>query len=295
MTGLSIAWQNWSAELAPEIGGAIVSLRLGEQAILRPTAAEARRSASVRRMACYPLLPYANRIAQGRFRFFGVQHSLRVNFPGSPHPLHGIGWQRPWHLVGADACSCELQIEHVPRGDAQLDWPFAFAATQRFVLGPEGLTVSLSITNHSASAAPAGLGLHPLFPRRDGDVLTFESEGAWENGSDMLPSHPVHDGLWDHAAGQYVGAQALDNDFFGWDGRARIDTVRGLRLRLTASPVFASLRVFAPAAQNFYAVEPVTHLTDAINRQVGREGGLAILEPGATLAGTVTIGAQVCP
>jgi aldose 1-epimerase len=288
-TLLSIAWNDWRADLAPQIGGSVVSLRLGDEAVLRSMPDDALAAGDVRRTACYPLVPYANRIAQGRFRFAGKVHCLRENFPDSVHSLHGVGWRRPWHVLRADARSCDLVVQHRPDGENVLDWPFEFDAHQRYVLRPEGLVVSLSVTNTSSADAPVGLGLHPLFPRRPRATLAFKAYGAWRNGADMLPAERVSGGEWDHGGGRAIGAADLDNDFFGWDGRAAM-AAPGLRVLLAASSVFSALRVFTPAGRDFFAVEPVSHCADAINR-----GGLAILAPGATLAGTMTLGAEATP
>jgi aldose 1-epimerase len=288
-TLLSITWDDWRADLAPEIGGSVVSLSLGKHAILRPTPPEVLAAGDVRGTACYPLVPYANRISQGRFRFAGETHGLRENFPDSVHPLHGVGWRRPWQVTTADARSCELKVQHEPDGENVLDWPFAFAAHQRFALGPEGLVVTLAVTNTSPADAPAGLGLHPLFPRRTGEQLAFKAEGAWRSGPDMLPAERVRGGDWDYGAGRAVDAADLDNDFLGWDGRVAL-AAPGLQVHVSASSVFSALRVFTPAGRDFFAVEPVSHCADAINR-----GGLAVLAPGASLAGTMTIGAQMTP
>jgi aldose 1-epimerase len=286
---LSITWGEWRAVVAPGIGGSVVSLSLGEHAILRPTPADALAAGDVRRTACYPLVPYANRIAHGRFLFAGATYALRENFPGSVHPLHGVCWRRPWQVTSADTRSCELMFQHEPAGEKMLDWPFAFDAHQRFALGPEGLIVSLALTNTSSADAPVGLGLHPLFSRRTAETLAFNAEGAWRNGPDLLPAERVRGGDWDHGAGRAVGAADLDNDFFGWDGRVSM-TAQGLKVLVSASSVFSALRVFTPSGRDFFAVEPVSHSADAINR-----GGLAVLAPGASLAGTMTIGAEVTP
>ena len=60
-------------------------------------------------MACFPLVPYANRIANGRFAFAGDEVQLRRNWDRDPHPLHGQGWRSAW------------TIEHERRG-AGHDW-----------------------------------------------------------------------------------------------------------------------------------------------------------------------------
>jgi aldose 1-epimerase len=287
VTRFCLSFEDWRAEIAPHIGGSILSLTHARRTVLRPTPEQAVEAGAVRRTACFPLVPYANRIAAGRFFWDYRAHRLAENFPASPHPLHGVGWRRPWHVVAVDECSCVLRLEHRPQGGEQRDWPFAFDAEQKISLGMCGLRVDLSVINAEQSAAPLGLGLHPLFPRRGSERLIFNAAGAWRNGSDLLPSSRVSGGLWEHAAGQSIDAQMLDNDFFGWNGAARIEAECSDPIRIIASPVFSCLRVFTPAHKDFFAVEPVSHTTDAINRDGAAE--LLRVPPGARLSGTMTI------
>jgi aldose 1-epimerase len=292
VTRLLLAFEDWRSEVAPHIGGSILSLSRAAQPILRPTSQDALASGSVRRTACYPLVPYANRIARGRFRWAGVEHTLPENFPGSAHPLHGVGWRRPWRVVSVDAHSCCLRLEHRPSSDIAQDWPFAFDVEQTISLRADGMMIDLSVVNAGEFPAPLGLGLHPLFVRRGSERIQFTAAGAWRNGPDMLRSAPISGGLWNHSEGQRVGAQGLDNDFFGWDGSACIEDGRAPPIRITASGIFSVLRVFTPPGQDFFALEPVSHLTDAINGTSGQSAAMYIAEPGAQLAGTVWIGAD---
>lgn len=289
MRRISLSCEQWRAEIAPEIGGSILLLTHAGLAILRPTPDEAVAERAVRRTACFPLIPYANRIADGRFTWDGQSHVLAKNFPASPHPLHGIGWCRAWRVVSAGEGTCTLRLEHRPRADDEA-WPFAFDGEQKISLGAEGLQVELSVSNAHSSPAPLGLGLHPLFPRRRGENLYFGAGGAWRNGADMLPAARVSGELWDHSAGQAIGAQNLDNDFTDWQGTARIESESFPAIRLSATPIFSCLRVFTPPDKDFFAVEPVSHCTDAINRQGVSE--LLRVQPGEKLSGTMTIGVE---
>jgi aldose 1-epimerase len=292
---LLLAFEDWRAEVAPHIGGSILSLKRAAQPILRPTSREALASGSVRRTACYPLVPYANRIAQGRFRWQGVEYTLPENFPGSAHPLHGVGWRRVWQVVRADAHSCRLKLEYRPSRDVASDWPFAFDMEQEISLRASGLTISLSVVNASDTSAPLGLGLHPWFVRRGAERIQFTAAGAWRNGPDMLRSTPIRLDAWNHGEGQPVGAHELDNDFFGWNGTARIESGDAPPIRITASGIFSVLRVFTPPGQDSFALEPVSHLSNAINSPSEAGGDMFNAAAGARLEGCVRIGADSPP
>jgi aldose 1-epimerase len=295
VTRLLLAFEDWRAEVAPHIGGSVLSLRRAAQPILRPTSREALASGSVRRTACYPLVPYANRIAQGRFRWEGVEYALPRNFPDSVHPLHGVGWRRAWQIVCVDAHSCRLRLEYRPSRDGASDWPFAFDMEQDISLRAGGLTIGLSVVNAGDSSAPLGLGLHPWFVRRGSERIQFAATGAWRNGADMLRSAPISADVWNHSKGQPVGAHEFDNDFFGWDGTARIESGGAPPIRITASEIFSVLRVFTPPGQDSFALEPVSHLSNAINCPSEAGADMFNAAPGARLAGTIWIGSDSLP
>jgi aldose 1-epimerase len=143
----------------------------------------------------------------------------------------------------------------------------------------------MEIRNTDRRPAPAGLGLHPYFPRAGEVMLRFSAARVWTNGADHLPdsSIPVPP-EWDHADGRLVGSAKLDNCFDGWDGQALISRP-GLQLHIEARDTFRHLVVYTPASRPYFAVEPVSHMNDAIHRLEVERNGLHVLEPGATLSG----------
>ena len=64
MAILELAHGDLRLALDPALGGALLSFRKGDVDLLRPTPAGA---SDVLETACFPLVPYANRIADGRF------------------------------------------------------------------------------------------------------------------------------------------------------------------------------------------------------------------------------------
>ncbi|MDE2296255.1 MAG: aldose 1-epimerase [Gammaproteobacteria bacterium] len=293
-TRIELRAGEWRAAVAPSVGGAIVELSRRDRAILRPTPDAAVAAQDVRRTGAYPLVPYANRIAFGRFGVGGRSYRLRGNFPEGAHPLHGVGWQRRWQVTHADETGCELRLEHRPTGEDALDWPFAFEAIQRVAVDPQGLRIELLARNLEAFPVPLGIGWHPLFPRRDGQHLEFAADGWWRNGDDALPLEAIAGLPWDAERGLAVGDRPLDNDFFGWRGEARLVEPDGLAVRIVAAAPFPVLRVFVPAGRDFLGVEPVSHVADAVNRPTLRSGGMSIVAPGERIGGLVTVGAERC-
>jgi aldose 1-epimerase len=281
-----------SLVVAPEYGAALTGWLLGRTPILRRALPQAVLGGNPHTMACFPLLPYGNRICHGRFRWSGVDYALQPNFGDNPHTIHGIGWQRPWTVEDAHPKSVTLSLAHRP--DAS--WPFAFRAEIDYRLSDETLTVTIQMTNQHAAPAPAGIGIHPHFPKTNAVALRFNATGAWENGPDSLPvQHAPPRPEWQHGEPRAVARSRLDNCFTGWDGIADIHT-GAARLRIEASKVFRQLQVFTPSWGDFFCVEPVSHVPDALNRlDLPEDQVMHVLQPGETLAGTIRFTPVSCP
>jgi aldose 1-epimerase len=275
-----------SIVVAPEIGAGITGWMLGRTALTRRALPEATAGGDSHAMALFPLLPYCNRIGSARFTWQGAAYRLARNFGDNPHAIHGVGWQRPWTLAKAGAGAVTLVLDH--RADES--WPFAFAAEVTYSLNANGLTVAMRLTNRHGAAAPAGLGIHPYFPRAHGPSLRFNAAGVWENGPDVLPQrHGPVPPEWLHADFLPAAESRLDNCFTGWDGRADIQAGPA-SLRIEASAVFRHLQVFTPHWADFFCVEPVTHVPDAVNRpDLPADQAMHVLAPGEALEGTISL------
>ena len=136
MTLLSLRAGRLAVDLAPQAGGSIARFAVeGAGDVLRPATPEALASATGRDTACYPLVPYSNRIADGHLAFGNEEVHLAPNWPGMRHPMHGDGWSHAWSVASADARSAELIYEH----DGREGWPFRYRARQHFRLDDDRL------------------------------------------------------------------------------------------------------------------------------------------------------------
>jgi aldose 1-epimerase len=283
---LSLTAGDSSIVVAPETGAGITGWMLGRTALTRRALPEATSGGDSHAMALFPLLPYGNRIGSARFAWRGEEYRLARNFGDSPHAIHGIGWQRAWTVARVSPSAVTLVLEHRPDSS----WPFAFAAEVRYSLSASGLDIAMRLTNRHGTAAPAGLGMHPYFPREHDPALRFNATGAWQNGADALPErHGKVPPEWQHAEFRPVVQSRLDNCFTGWDGRADIRAGRA-SLRIEASAVFRHLQVFTPHWADFFCVEPVTHVPDAVNLPgLPAEQAMHVLAADEALEGTISL------
>jgi aldose 1-epimerase len=262
---------------------------------MRETPEQALRGGLVRQTCCYPLIPYSNRIAQGRFSFEGVEYPLALNFGDHPHSIHGNAWQKPWQVVEVDDARCLLVLVHHPEDNEAKGWPFAYRAEQIFELSPSGLTLTLSLENEDHRVMPAGLGLHPFFPKRPGVGGQVAAQRGFTKREGGIPrdSIPVPES-WNYRTMRELGDPHVDNCFAGWDGTAHIAwTQEKIALSIEADPLFGHLVVYVPTGRDFFAVEPVSHMNDAISRPDPARYGLSVLRPGERLTAQVRFGVEV--
>ena len=255
--------------LRPDLGGCIAGLWHRDTPILRSTEPSAL-SAS-RPSGCYPLVPYSNRLGYRRFRWKGADYTTQPNFDDNPHSVHGVGWLRAWEIESSSAQEVVLRLVH--RGDA--DWPFAFEARQYFTLTPNSLGVQMVFTNTAEVAQPVGLGWHPYFPKRSRSRLHIELSHRWDSDATQLPVRKVAQPGIDSD----VSHLAFDNCFEGWRGPARI---RDEKFSLQLSSSLSYLVVFTPQQKDYFCVEPVSHVSNAIHMADPAAHGLRTVPAGET-------------
>jgi len=280
-------------ELAPRVGGAIAALheqRDGQRFDwLRPASAEALQRRDPFAMGSFPLLPWCNRIREGRAQSGGRVISIADGHPAAPsgrHPLHGIGWMREWRVDDAGPSSARLSL--VVEADAQ--WPWRFEAEQVFGLDATGLHCEMRLTNRDDGPMPAGIGHHPYFPHRPGTRLRTDTAAMWRADAEVMPlaleATPEVAMLRE---GVELAQLDLDNNFAGWAHQARIDWPGDARaLLLSAEAPLDFFVLYCPRGGAHFCAEPVSQCTDQINllEQHGAPSlGGRLLAPGESLVG----------
>jgi len=268
--------------LRADVGGSIAGLwcdgtpvlRSGEPAVL----------ASAREAACFALLPYSNRLGFRRFRWLGKEYTTAPNFDDSPHSLHGVGWLRAWPVAECSTRAATLHYRHTP--DAH--WPFAFEARQRITLENGCLLLHLALRNTDTREQPAGLGWHTYFARRARSRLCMKTQYKWEHDTQQIPKYKTKCA----EINSYINDLSCDHCFSGGNVAACI-TDKCFALRLESSLHHAV--IFTPAGRDFFCVEPVSHVTDAIHMPDPAACGLVALAPGALLQAAMALHIEKTP
>jgi aldose 1-epimerase len=263
--------------LEPSRGGSVARFDWRGEPLFRPTCGP-----SILDTACFPLVPFSNRIAHGTFRAGSETVRLAPNFPGGGHlhSLHGFGWLASWEVI--------KQSEHravLRHGYVAAEWPWDYGAEQTFALSAGGLSHSLSVTNRATEPMPVGLGFHPYFPRTSHTLYRGLHRGEWQTAPDGLPQvlHERAEAI-DWWQGQPAGDRIVDTVYTGREGWLELAwPERGIALTLAPSDNLDWTVVYTPDGDDFLCIEPVSHMTDAINRNC-----MQLLEPNETVSAHVS-------
>ena len=254
-------------EIAPSLGAAILSLRVDGSNLLRPAGSSV---TDVRDTACFTMLPFANRIAGGRLLHNGEVISIGVDPDGALHALHGHGWRSAWKLIAFERDSATLEFVHDGR-----DWPWPYRATQAVRLRPDGIAIAVALENrHATQAMPAGVGIHPYFTRGANSRVRATAERRWRTDETGLSTDEVDDlrfqGGRAVALDDLVG---LDHFFPSHDACVTVNET----IELSGDSV-AGFHIYAPADDDFFCVEPVSHVPNSFGR--GEVGPRDLILPG---------------
>jgi aldose 1-epimerase len=267
-TGIELQQGALRLALRPDLGGAIAGLWFDGVPVLR--SCEPQRLHSARESGCFALVPYSNRIALRQFDWAGRSYTLAAN-SDEPHNLHGTGWLDAWQVLESSASRVALHYTHP--SDPQ--WPFAFHVEQVFELQGDSLRLAMAATNIDARQTPMGLGWHPYFVRRSRSRVHLELRHRWEADATKLPIKQVVQTTLDAD----VAVLDLDNCFDGWSGPARIRDEM-LSLRMTSSLGHAV--VYTPRGRDYFCVEPVSHVNNALCSGDPKARGVIALAAGET-------------
>ncbi|WP_408899335.1 aldose 1-epimerase family protein [Nocardioides sp. R1-1] len=234
------------------------------------------------------LVPWPNRIRDGRYEFAGTTHQLALSEPKRGNASHGLVRWASWTLAESAANRVVLSY-FLP---AQTGYPWALALRTTYALDGEGLTVTQEATNLASTAAPYASGAHPYLLAGPGPCDGWELElpaatrlvtdddrllpAGREAGDAFRVPSPIGGSVLNHAYGD------LDRDA---DGRATVLLRAGESgVALWVDDRHRWLQVYTgddtPTPRVSVAVEPMTAPPDAFNSG----DDLVVLAPGETFA-----------
>jgi aldose 1-epimerase len=247
------------------------------------------------------LVPWPNRLEDGRYEFDGREHQLPLTEPENGNAIHGLVRWVAWTI--AQRADDRVVMGHTIH--PQPGYPFTVSVSVEYELSAQGLSVRTTATNLGATACPFGAGAHPYLTLGTetvdtlalrvpaGQVMVFDSRDL------PIGTEAVDGTAYDFRTERQIGDTKLDNAFTDLardgDGRARV-LVRdpaGGELTLWVDESYPYLMVFTgdplpDVARRSIAVEPMTCPPNAF-----RSGeSLIRLEPGRSTTGAWGIEAR---
>jgi aldose 1-epimerase len=250
------------------------------------------------------LMPWPNRIRDGRYTWDGVEQQLPLTEPSRSNASHGLVRWVAWSVASHTGAVLELTYRLM----AQSGYPWTLDLSVTYTLDDDGLTVTQRAVNRSGSAAPYAQGAHPYLVAGPGPIDAWELllPAATRSLSDperLLPTgrESVSGTDSDFREARPLGRVGFNHAFTDLvtDGTGHATTVlrdpgAGTGVELWVDRTQPWLMVYtaddrpAPLHRRSVAVEPMTAQADAF-----RSGeDLVRLEPGTSFASTWGIRAR---
>lgn len=251
------------------------------------------------------LIPFAGRIAEGRYSFYGQAFQLERNDKEGPNAIHGFVRTLPWQVVRAEAHTAVFEIGLDAKRYGSKGYPFSLAIRVTYFLDGQGLSCSFAVENVGAGPAPVGVGFHPYFTV--GSALVDEAEakipaaGYVEFNDKLVPTGkiiPVAGSEWDHRIFRQIGDKRFNHCYVDLardtEGMATVSLRHagsGRAIDVTMDRSFTAIVVYtgdaiADAPRRAFAIEPMTCASDAFNHP---DWGLKRLAPNESFSGRYTI------
>jgi aldose 1-epimerase len=237
-----------------------------------------------------PLLPWPNRLADGRYEFGGQQLQLPIDEIERNNAIHGLTRWLNWQPVEQAVDRVRLELVLHPRPG----YPFTLALAIEYRLEERGLVVQTLAQNRGVQTLPFGAAQHPYFTvgtsAVDDVVLQVPSARRLELDAERrLPTgRVVTSPETDFVTPRRIGQAHLDECYCELDritaSMTNPDT--GRTLRFWADEHYKYLQVFtgdtlAPARRRMgLAIEPMTCPPNAFATRTD----VIVLNPGESIA-----------
>ena len=232
------------------------------------------------------LIPFPNRINNGKYSYRENEYTLPINFPSQNHAIHGLIYNKKFRVkkIQKTKGSASVLLEYRYRKDVS-GYPFDINIVIRYSLSKKGFGCVTKIVNAGNTDAPVGDGWHPYFKITgsvDHLMLKIPSARKIRVDKKMIPT-----GKFAHFA-EFESLRQIRNIEFdtgfalpaknGIANTELYDSKQNVRVCVwqeTGKQKYNYLQVFIPASRKSIAIEPMTCNTDAFNNK----DGLILLKP----------------
>lgn len=138
------------------------------------------------------LVPFPNRINNGRYTFNQKKFQLPINFPSQNHAIHGFVYDKKFKITKQKATKnyALVDLEHIYNKDLY-EYPFNFRSKIRYKLTDNGFVCKTQIKNVGIDNMPLGNGWHPYFKTKgkvDNLPLKIPSKKRIDTNKRLIPN-----------------------------------------------------------------------------------------------------------
>ena len=239
------------------------------------------RKFEITKTACFPLVPFCNRINKNKFIYKDKIYELKKNSKLGKYYLHGDGWLNKWKVNKKTKNSIEMQFLK----KSSKNTPYEYLSKQKFILLKNKLKIYLTVKNLNDNPLPFGLGLHTYYPMNKLTRLQAKSDTYWLENKNFIPTKIINNSKkMNFNQLNSLPNNWVNNCFNNWNSKAIIYwPEKKMKLKITSSKnckyffIFISSNKFEKNFKNdYFSFEPMTHAVNAHNLK--KQNGLIELK-----------------
>ncbi|MBN2713613.1 MAG: hypothetical protein JXR97_14425 [Planctomycetes bacterium] len=276
--------------LTPENGAGMLGMYAKKDGKELPIMPDARDESHELTWCNWMMIPYSNRVENGKFSWEGKDYELKN---GDIHSIHGDTRTRPWSVE--DNTGTYIRCDFKSSDHADFNWPWPIEARGEYEVMNNVFSMRMMLWNRGETSMPAGFGYHPYFSRQltekeEQAIVTVNFHGIYPDAvTPCIPSGPAEPPApeLDFSAGKAITTeQFFDFCSCGYDGKGTIKWPEsGVRLTFDCSPTLSHLVCYNPLDYCYFAIEPVSNANNGVNLYADGEptAGTVSLAPGECL------------
>ena len=238
------------------------------------------------------LVPFPNRVKDGRYRLRGKEYRLNINYKNEGNAAHGFIHNSPFQVISKqeEEHFGEIILHYSYDGSGS-GYPFPFEITFTYLLSDEsGLVCTVVVTNNGKETMPFGAGWHPYFSlgkKVDHLRLKLPPVVHLLLNDTMIPTGEEE--LDDRFSRETeIGRRQMDTLFrFREPAKKHIvqlnDPLQDISLQVwMEGDKFEFCQIYIPPHRQSIAIEPMTCAIDCFNNSKG----IVFIKPGKSFKGS---------
>jgi aldose 1-epimerase len=295
MSEITISNKLLKAVINPAYGAAVLAFSANKNETEIDIMPDTRKESCKLDASSFLMIPYSNRIENGKFSFEKKEYQLKN---GEKHSIHGDTRKRKWNYQQISQSRIICNFNSADFND--INWPWSFSAEVDYTLTGNTFTSKITLKNNGTTSMPAGFGWHPYYNRsltqeNEPVFVQFKTEGVYPDVNNTCipsgtPEKPSK--KQDFVTEKQLDSKIhIDSCYQGYDGKGHILWPNsGIKASYECSSECSHLIFYNPD-ESFFAFEPATNANNGINHfdNIDFKCGTVALKPGESLSASFTI------